>query len=98
MCIRDRFQPFTQADASTTRQYGGTGLGLTITRKFCEMMGGQVSVESMPGRGTTFTVELPAHVGEAKAPNERAVAPLFDAPADAPLILVIDDDPAVQEL
>jgi CheY-like chemotaxis protein/nitrogen-specific signal transduction histidine kinase len=92
------FQPFTQADASTTRQYGGTGLGLTITKKFSEMMGGAVSVESEPGRGTTFTVELPAQVGEEKPQAERAVAPLFEVRADAPLILVIDDDPAVQEL
>ena len=92
------FQPFTQADASTTRQYGGTGLGLTITKKFCEMMGGTVSVESEPGRGTSFTVELPAQVGEAKAQVGQAVTPLFDVNADAPLILVIDDDPAVQEL
>ena len=92
------FQPFTQADASTTRQYGGTGLGLTITRKFCEMMGGEVSVESEPGRGTTFTVELPAQVGDAKAAAERAVSPLAEVDAGAPLVLVIDDDPAVQEL
>lgn len=59
------FQPFVQADASTTRRYGGTGLGLTITRRFCEMMGGSVRVESEPGKGTTFTVRLPAEVVEA---------------------------------
>jgi signal transduction histidine kinase len=59
------FQPFVQADASTTRRYGGTGLGLTITRRFCEMMGGSVRVESEPGKGTTFTVRLPAEVMEA---------------------------------
>ena len=59
------FQPFVQADASTTRRYGGTGLGLTITRRFCEMMGGSVRVESEPGKGTTFTVRLPAEVIEA---------------------------------
>jgi signal transduction histidine kinase/DNA-binding response OmpR family regulator len=92
------FQPFTQADVSTTRQYGGTGLGLTITKKFCKMMGGSVNVESEPGRGTTFTVELPAQVGEAKTQSEDLSAPLFAAPQNAPLILVIDDDPAVQEL
>ena len=59
------FQPFSQADASTTRRYGGTGLGLTITRRFCRMMGGEVSVESEPGRGTTFTLRLPDRVTEA---------------------------------
>jgi CheY-like chemotaxis protein len=56
------FQPFTQADATTTRQYGGTGLGLTITRRFCQMMGGDVTVESRPGSGSTFTIHVPAEV------------------------------------
>ncbi len=54
------FRAFEQADASTTRKYGGSGLGLVITRRFCELMGGDVSVESAPGRGAAFTMELPA--------------------------------------
>ena len=54
------FRPFTQADPSTTRKYGGTGLGLSITKRFCQMLGGDVRVESEIGRGTIFTVRLPA--------------------------------------
>jgi len=53
------FQAFTQGDASTTRKYGGTGLGLVISRHFCQMMGGEISVRSQLGQGSTFTVCLP---------------------------------------
>jgi PAS domain S-box-containing protein len=98
------FEAFTQADASTTRKYGGTGLGLVITRKLCEMMDGEISVESCPGQGTTFTLRLPATVREQPAApipqRERVVvsAATNRKPSDIPAILAIDDDPTVHDL
>jgi CheY-like chemotaxis protein/anti-sigma regulatory factor (Ser/Thr protein kinase) len=65
------FQDFTQADASTTRKFGGTGLGLVLTRRFCQMMGGDVNVRSVSGEGSVFTIKLPAIVSEPK--NEGPV-------------------------
>ena len=53
------FQEFSQASSSTASKYGGTGLGLAISRRFCQMMGGDITVESEPGRGSTFTIRLP---------------------------------------
>jgi signal transduction histidine kinase/DNA-binding response OmpR family regulator len=98
------FQDFTQADASTTRRFGGTGLGLALTRRFCQMMGGDVTVRSVAGEGSVFTIKLPAVMRAAEpepvaapAPGEGFMAgdPL---PADASCILVIDDDPVQRDL
>lgn len=71
------FQAFTQADASTTRKYGGTGLGLVISRRFCQMMGGDLVARSTYGQGSTFIASLPAHV---VAPAEPGVP--FPRPAE----------------
>lgn len=67
------FQPFTQADDSTTRNFGGTGLGLTITKHFCEMLGGEVTVESNPGQGSHFTLTLPRNSQAAKDNEQESL-------------------------
>jgi signal transduction histidine kinase/CheY-like chemotaxis protein len=69
------FQDFTQADTSTTRRFGGTGLGLALTRRFCQMMGGDVTVHSVPGEGSVFTIKLPVVVSEAGLDPAPEAAP-----------------------
>jgi signal transduction histidine kinase/DNA-binding response OmpR family regulator len=99
------FQAFTQADASTSRKYGGTGLGLVISRRFCQMMGGDISVTSDYGHGSCFNVRLPMHVADKKpeAGAKPAVAPATAPPKPTPVaavttVLVVDDDQNAREL
>jgi signal transduction histidine kinase/CheY-like chemotaxis protein len=92
------FEPFTQADASTTRKYGGTGLGLTISRHFAEVMGGGIDVWSAPGQGARFTVRLPAEVAD-PAPAPDVSAEEGDGPpGTAGTVLVIDDEAGTREI
>ncbi len=96
------FQPFVQADSSTSRRFGGTGLGLAISKKFCQMLGGDVLVESAPGAGSRFVVTLPLkapaaeirpmHTG-AQGQSRRRSGSLRKGE-----VLVIDDDPASRDL
>ena len=91
------FDPFTQADASTSRKFGGTGLGLTISREFCRLLGGDLHAESELGKGSTFNMSILVNAQQDGERNRvrRAAA---DVSTDAPLVLVIDDDPVVREL
>ncbi len=95
--VASLFEPFNQADKSTTRKFGGTGLGLAITRRFCRMMGGDVTVESQPGKGSAFSIRLPLEAQPETAP-EKPEAQDIHARGRAGTVLVIDDDPAARDL
>ncbi len=101
------FRAFSQADASTTRKFGGTGLGLLITKRFCEMMGGDVGAESEYGKGTAFTIRLPvslagvqpeivADLTETQPADETSA--VEELPENASTVLVIDDDRNVRDM
>ncbi len=102
------FQPFTQADASTTRKYGGTGLGLALSKQLCEHLGGSITVESTPGVGSIFTVSLPAFTEDqstsatvARPEMDPEEANMFESDVEfttTATVLVIDDDPQTREI
>jgi signal transduction histidine kinase/ActR/RegA family two-component response regulator len=93
------FQPFVQADPSITQQYGGTGLGLTITRRLAQLLGGDVSVKSALGDGSAFTLHVPADFADASAAlGAAAKVDAIQGAQDAPLVIVIEDEPDAREL
>lgn len=92
------FEPFSQADASTTRKYGGTGLGLAITRRFCLMMGGDISVDSALNRGSNFTMWLPIDGLVREAAEPGGAAHQISESSEAPIVLIIDDDAEARDL
>ncbi|MBV2264906.1 MAG: PAS domain S-box protein [Thauera sp.] len=100
------FQPFEQADPSTTRKYGGTGLGLAISRRLTELMGGTIGVDSTPGEGSTFWIEVPLQARPAPG-RARAIAPGSERPTssgcrqlalDGRRILLAEDNPINREV
>jgi len=104
--VKCLFQPFAQVDVAAARKHGGTGLGLALVKRFCDLLGGEVSVETAPGKGSTFTVKLPAQLEPCKEEPPAAAIPkppvLVQRQGKSgevrPLVLVIDDDPSARDL
>ncbi|MCA8252663.1 response regulator [Burkholderia sp. AU31624] len=94
------FRPFTQADTSITRRYGGTGLGLALTKQLTQMMRGTVDVTSEPGKGSTFVVTLPMHAASSTqiAEHDAAQADDHALPSVTARVLVVDDHPVNRKL
>jgi CheY-like chemotaxis protein len=96
------FEPFSQADASTSRKYGGTGLGLAITQRFCLMLGGSIWVQSIPNKGSIFEIRLPLDLNQAsKLPRNDATIQVPDEKlpqGTQNCVLIIDDDPSARDL
>ena len=92
------FQRFHQADASTTRKFGGTGLGLSLTKAFSTMLGGDVEVASEAGQGSTFTVRLPVVYQSVEPALKKQEGAAHKEQASKNVVLVIDDDPAQRDL
>ncbi len=91
--LEQLFQPFTQLDASSTRRFGGTGLGLTIARRMANIMGGDITVRSTLGVGSTFTVSLEAEVVEWTAPTVEAATEVEGQAGGGLSVLVVEDHP-----
>jgi PAS domain S-box-containing protein len=93
------FQPFVQADSSTARRYGGTGLGLSLSKRLVKLMDGEIGVDSEVGKGSVFWFEVPLKVGDAPAEFDGSVVPVFLAKESSDVhILVADDNPANQKV